>query len=117
MLEALIAAPLKILRKYYNPGIELYHLLVEHGKAVVCKALEVADKVSYLHPDPKFLVEAAMLHDNHMPRSANYEDLNNCTVRQYGISSDRRHRSSSEKEMLASQCCKISGILCVTACN
>lgn len=62
-IEALIAAPLKILRKCYNPGTELYHLLVEHGKAVGRKALEVADKVSHLHPDLKFLVEAAMLHD------------------------------------------------------
>ncbi|MCS5696070.1 HD domain-containing protein [Desulfofundulus thermocisternus] len=63
MLEALMAPPLKIIRKYYHPETELYHLLVEHSKAVARKALKVADKVSHLHPDRKFLVEAAMLHD------------------------------------------------------
>ncbi len=62
-IEVLIEAPLKILHKYYRPGTELYYLLVEHGKAVARKALEAADKVSFLRPDRKFLVEAAVLHD------------------------------------------------------
>lgn len=62
-IEALIAAPLKIIQKYYSPGTELYHLLVGHGKAVARKALEAAEKVGYLRLDPEFLIEAAMLHD------------------------------------------------------
>jgi uncharacterized protein len=55
--------PIKIIQKYYEIDSELYQLLVEHSKAVVKKALEIAKKVPHLSPDLKFIEDAAMLHD------------------------------------------------------
>ncbi len=55
--------PLKIIQKYYQKDSKLYNILVEHSEAVAKKALEIADRVPQLHPDKKFIAEAAMLHD------------------------------------------------------
>jgi len=55
--------PLKIIEKYYSTDSRAYYLLVHHSRKVTEKALEVAQKVSHLHPDRKFIEEAAMLHD------------------------------------------------------
>lgn len=63
LLAALIEEPLRLIKKYYDPESELYYILVEHGKAVAQKALAAAEKARRFHPDRKFLVEAAMLHD------------------------------------------------------
>jgi len=54
---------LKVIRKYYNPETKLYKLLVTHSKLVAKKAVSVAKKAKHLHPDIKFIREAAMLHD------------------------------------------------------
>ena len=55
--------PVEIIEKYYDPESKAYRLLVHHSQMVTEKALEVASKVKYLSPDPKFIEEAAMLHD------------------------------------------------------
>ncbi len=55
--------PIKIIEKYYKPEAEAYRFLVQHSRMVAKKALEVADRVKHLHPDIKFIEEAAMLHD------------------------------------------------------
>lgn len=39
--------PIKIIKKYYNPESEAYRILIEHGKAVAKKALELAERI---HP-------------------------------------------------------------------
>lgn len=55
--------PLEIIEKYYKPGSKAFEFLVQHGKSVAGKALEVAGRVSYLNPDMRFIEEASMLHD------------------------------------------------------
>lgn len=55
--------PLKIIQKYYKKDSKAYNILVRHSEAVTKKALEIADRVPHLHPDKKFIAEAAMLHD------------------------------------------------------
>ncbi len=55
--------PLKIIQKYYQIDSKSYQFLVEHGKAVTKKAIEIAKKVPHLNPDIKFIEEASMLHD------------------------------------------------------
>jgi len=55
--------PLKIIEKYYKKDSKAYNILVAHSNAVKKKALEIADRVPQLHPDKKFIAEAAMLHD------------------------------------------------------
>lgn len=54
---------LSVIEKYYDPGSEAYYYLVEHGKAVAGKALEIAARLSDLNPDLRFIEEAALLHD------------------------------------------------------
>lgn len=53
----------KIIEKYYRPGSKAFKFLVEHGKSVARKALDVAERVSHLNPDRRFIEEASMLHD------------------------------------------------------
>jgi uncharacterized protein len=55
--------PIKIIQKYYDKESQLYKDLVNHSIAVTNKAIEIAKKVPELHPDLKFIKEAAMLHD------------------------------------------------------
>ncbi|HTZ17738.1 MAG TPA: HD domain-containing protein [Dissulfurispiraceae bacterium] len=52
-----------LIEKYYEPGSQAYFFMVEHGKAVARKALEIAARLADLHPDLAFIEEAAMLHD------------------------------------------------------
>ncbi len=63
---------LYIIEKYYNPDSYLYKLIVNHGRCVAKKALEIAHKLHHLNPDYELIEEAAMLHDigvfkTHMP--------------------------------------------------
>ncbi|MBP1677541.1 MAG: hypothetical protein H6Q20_2100 [Bacteroidetes bacterium] len=53
----------KIIRKYYEPGSQLYHILVEHSLRVRDKALAIAARKPELQLDTEFIAEAAMLHD------------------------------------------------------
>jgi uncharacterized protein len=55
--------PLKIIANYYSPDSRAYYFLTLHSVKVTEKALEVAQRVSHLNPDKKFIEEAAMLHD------------------------------------------------------
>jgi uncharacterized protein len=55
--------PIYIIEKYYAPDSQAYFFLVEHGKAVARKALEIAARLGDLHPDLEFIEEAALLHD------------------------------------------------------
>lgn len=52
-----------ILSRYYEPGSELFRILVEHGRQVAEKARKAAEHVPHLNPDLGFIHEAAMLHD------------------------------------------------------
>lgn len=52
-----------MLEKYYRPGTQAHFYLVEHGKAVAGKSLEIAARLSDLNPDCRFIEEAALLHD------------------------------------------------------
>ena len=53
----------EILQLFYKPGTKAYEILIRHGELVGRKALVVADHVSDLQPDRKFIAEAALLHD------------------------------------------------------
>ncbi len=55
--------PLAIISKYYEPGSPSYMILVEHGRAVAKKALNIAQRLTHLTPDMEFIEEAAILHD------------------------------------------------------
>lgn len=55
--------PYALIARYYNPGSDLYQILVAHGESVADKALEIADAVPHLNPDKQFIREAALLHD------------------------------------------------------
>jgi uncharacterized protein len=55
--------PLEIMEKYYSPDSRAYYFLIHHSRKVAEKALLVAQRVSHLHPDRKFIEEAALLHD------------------------------------------------------
>lgn len=61
--EGRLQNALDIIEKYYEPDSKAYHFLVQHGKLVAHKALQVADRVKELNPDTAFIEEAAMLHD------------------------------------------------------
>jgi len=52
-----------IIDRYYKPGSQAHFYLVEHGKAVASKALDVAARLTHLNPDCRFIEEAALLHD------------------------------------------------------
>lgn len=55
--------PIKIIEKYYKPDSKAFDFLVRHGRGVARKALKVAEKLSHLNPDLKFIEEASILHD------------------------------------------------------
>jgi uncharacterized protein len=52
-----------LLKKYYAPESTAFLLLVRHSRMVAAKALSIAERVSRVNPDLKFIEEAAMLHD------------------------------------------------------
>ena len=53
----------EIIKKYYPPDSRAYYFLVEHGKSVASKAIELAKRIKHLEPDIDFIQEAAILHD------------------------------------------------------
>jgi uncharacterized protein len=55
--------PIVIIEKYYEPGTRAYEYLLQHGRMVAEKALDVASRVGWLPPGMIFIEEAAMLHD------------------------------------------------------
>jgi len=55
--------PLVIIEKYYEPGTRAYEYILQHGRMVAEKALDVASRVGWLPPGMMFIEEAAMLHD------------------------------------------------------
>jgi uncharacterized protein len=55
--------PLNIIKKFYTPASECYHILMEHSQSVMDKALNIASRVHHLNPDLQFIEEASMLHD------------------------------------------------------
>lgn len=55
--------PIEIIDKYYSPDSELYHILLEHSRAVAHKALSIIDAHPELSIDRNFIEEAALLHD------------------------------------------------------
>jgi uncharacterized protein len=52
-----------LLKKYYAPESATILLLVRHSRMVAAKALSIAERVTHITPDLKFIEEAAMLHD------------------------------------------------------
>jgi len=59
--------PFAILHQHYDPGSELYHVLVVHSVLVARRARQIAEEYLLRHPaagiDLDFLTEAALLHD------------------------------------------------------
>lgn len=59
--------PFALIQKYYDPGSELYHILVAHSVLVAAKALALARDFQARHPeadlDFEFIEQAALLHD------------------------------------------------------
>ncbi len=55
--------PVDVINEFYDPGSMAYEILIQHGKHVAKKALNVASKVAHLNPDLNFIKEAAILHD------------------------------------------------------
>ena len=55
--------PIDIINKFYDIGSKPGSILLKHSEAVTEKALRLAEKVSHLKPDIRFIEEAAMLHD------------------------------------------------------
>ena len=45
-----IVDTVSIIEKYYEPGSQSHYYLVEHGKAVANKALEIAARLSHMNP-------------------------------------------------------------------
>jgi len=54
--------PTEILLQYYNPGDDLFAILLIHSRMVAAKALNIARRKG-LDVDLDFVYEAAMLHD------------------------------------------------------
>ena len=55
--------PIDIIAEFYDPDSRAYRVLIQHGRQVAKKALDVARKVSHFDPDFTLISEAAMLHD------------------------------------------------------
>ena len=54
---------LTIIEKYYKELPKAKHILIEHSKAIVAKAKEIADNRPDLNLDMQFVEEATMVHD------------------------------------------------------
>lgn len=54
---------LDIIEKYYDRDTPLYTVLVDHGRQVAEKSLEIAERLTDFAPDTAFVEQAAMLHD------------------------------------------------------
>jgi len=55
--------PTDLIEEFYKPGSRAHEIMITHGRLVAQRALDAARRVSHLHPDLKFIEEAAMLHD------------------------------------------------------
>ena len=55
--------PIDIINKFYKSGSKSRVILLKHSQAVAEKALRVAEQISDLKPDTRFIEEAAMVHD------------------------------------------------------
>jgi uncharacterized protein len=55
--------PTAIIEKYYEPGSEAHGYILQHGRMVAEKALEIAERSQWLPPGFMLIYEAAMLHD------------------------------------------------------
>jgi uncharacterized protein len=55
--------PIDIINEFYSPGTKAHEILLRHSEAVAEKALRLAEKISELKPDTRFIEESAMLHD------------------------------------------------------
>lgn len=55
--------PVKIINGYYKRDSQAYNILIEHGRMVAAKAVDIARKIKWMDPDIQFIEEAAMLHD------------------------------------------------------
>lgn len=55
--------PIAIIEKYYEPGSKAHGYILQHGRMVAEKALEIAGRCDWLPPGLMFIHEAAMLHD------------------------------------------------------
>lgn len=55
--------PIAVIQAHYEPQGQTYKLLVDHGRDVARKALQIADRLDHLEIDRDFVFEAAVLHD------------------------------------------------------
>ena len=55
--------PIDMIAEFYDPGSKAYGLIIQHGRQVASKALDIARRVSHLGLDLNFIKEAALLHD------------------------------------------------------
>lgn len=60
--------PLSIIEQFYDPGSELYKILVHHSRIVAARSLKLAESLKkrgtpYADLDLEFIENAAMLHD------------------------------------------------------
>jgi uncharacterized protein len=55
--------PIKIIKKYYTEGSELYNLLLIHSLSVADKAFEILQMHSEWNIDQSFIFESALIHD------------------------------------------------------
>ena len=53
----------ELIEKYYSENIKARRVLIDHGRVVAKKALEIARRSEHLSPDKKFIEEASFLHD------------------------------------------------------
>ena len=55
--------PVNIIKKYYNPDLKTFKILMQHSRNVTKMAVHIALSIKGLKPDIDFIKEAAMLHD------------------------------------------------------
>lgn len=55
--------PLSLIKKFYPPRTDIYHVLVTHSRIVTRKSLDIARNLEHLNPDLELIKTAAMLHD------------------------------------------------------
>ena len=55
--------PIEIIRKFYEPGTELWNILMVHSESVAKLAVDIVRQHPELKADERFVYESAMLHD------------------------------------------------------
>jgi uncharacterized protein len=55
--------PIDIIAEFYDRDSTTYKLLIQHGRQVAQKALDIAKRMPHINLDRKFIKEAAVLHD------------------------------------------------------